>query len=215
MVPARHSSVTSHPSLQGHLQVGYSIRHIWAQKVNLISSGCFQFSCLFPLHLLHVCVFHHCEVMMNRWPTKQRRAGERQGEEKRSCLCLFIALFHHGNHLIYSENFFIHLLLSLAKPIFCVHHLAVSLSLRMFVYCHRNRENVGSSLQAGCTWALINMNSHMLTTANLATLTLLLILSQLAKCACAFKAALCSIRNQAWKSDWSNSSFLLAARFLC
>lgn len=49
------------------------------------------------------------------------------------------------------------------KTHFCVHHLAVSLSpyVYMFVYCHKNRENVGSSLQAGCTWALICMSSNV------------------------------------------------------
>lgn len=70
------------------------------------------------------------------------------GEEKRSCLCLFIALFHHGNHLIYSEHFSIHLLLSESKT----HFLSVPwLRARAFVcVCvkecvksHGNREEAG------------------------------------------------------------------------
>lgn len=88
-------------------------------------------------------VLHHCAVMMNRRPTKRRRAGEGGGEEKEIMLCLFIALFHHGNNLIYSENFSIHLLLSPAKPIFYVHQCVC---LCGSVCCQENRGKAGSSL---------------------------------------------------------------------
>lgn len=37
-------------------------------------------------------VLHHSAVMMNRRPTKQRRVGERGGEEKRSCSA-FLSLY--------------------------------------------------------------------------------------------------------------------------
>lgn len=86
-VAAQHSRVTSASSLQGHRRVAYSIRQIWAKKFNLLSSGWFQLSSLFPLHLLHLCVYvlvcAFSISVMSWWMGGQQSGGEGEREKGR------------------------------------------------------------------------------------------------------------------------------------
>lgn len=164
-VAAQHSRVTSPSSLQGHLRVGYSIRQISAQNFNCFplddfsSAGCFHF--IYSLSLrVRVCslsLWCHDEWVTNK---AEERRRERRGEEKRSLLCLFIALFHHGNHLIYSEHFSIHLLLSLAKPIFYLHQHCMSVCVYVCMWVWESQRNRGKAPNSLCAVMVAHQQLH-------------------------------------------------------
>ncbi len=178
-VAAQHSRVTSPSSLQGDLRAGDTVsggfehRNSTCFPLDDFSSAvCFHFICCM---CVHVCVCSPSLWCHDEWAANkaEERRRERRGEEKRSLVCLFIALFHHGNHLIYSEHFSIHLLLSLAKPIFYLHQCRVHVCVCACVCLwesHRNREKrQAHCLQSVCvcTWSAALMNPH---TANKLTL---------------------------------------------
>lgn len=143
--------------LQYQADLSTEIQPAFPWMISVQQSVCFHF-------IYCVCVCSPSLWCHDEWGANKavERPRERRGEEKRSLLCLFIALFHHGNHLIYSEHFSIHLLLSLAKPIFYLHQRCVWVCVSV---CVRESREWGKSSKLAacscvCTWAVALMNSH-------------------------------------------------------
>lgn len=167
-VAAQHSRVTSASSLQGHRRVAYSIRQIWAKKFNLLSSGWFQLSSLFPLHLLHLCIFvsvrilHQCDVMMNGRPTKRGRGGEREGERKSDLSSAFLSLYFIMEITSFTPSTSPFISYCHWQNPFSICTSAVCVCVRVSMsQCARESQERGEKQQARCicTWAVAIMNS--------------------------------------------------------